>query len=196
MIATFYSKAERDVYIQVVAERFGVPKAAISSDVEAIVIKNSRVAKREEGAKARESAVGYMDRINPDFIKAPAVARNEESLLGLLFLYPDHRRNVFDNALVTRDDFFTELGKKMFDFLKASYECGDDNLVSMNDTFSPEEVGRITKIKVARMQFESNDDTVLSACIEALKASIEKKRIETASTSEELAALIQSKRQQ
>ena len=190
MIAGFYSAAERDVYVRVAAKKFDVSAEALSRDVERIVRRNAKTYAKEQTQKIRQETAGFSDRVNADFVKAPTVAKNEESVLGLLLLFPDHRRKVFEENLLTSDDFFTEFNKKVFLYLKNTYESGEDPSTKMNEIFSPEEIGRLTKIKLSRMELTDNGDEVLRDAIAALKASYAKKQAEGTNTYEGLNALL------
>lgn len=194
LISGFYFEAERDVYIQVVAEKFGISFASIKSDVERIISKNFTAAKRQEGKRVREASIGYSDSINPDFIKAPAVARNEETVLGLLLLYPEHRKTVFSEGLLNEKDFVTDLNRRVFMYIREAVETGDEHLVRLNEVFNQDEVGRISRMKIARMQFASNGADVLLESIDTLKRSVIKKTSEGANSFDILEEVIQRKR--
>ena len=62
----------------------------------------------------------------------------------------------------------------------------------INATFTPEEVGRITKMKISRMSLAENGIGVLNECIETLKQFIQKKRSETVSSVDDLTKLLNS----
>ena len=192
-ISGVYSEAERDIYIKTVAEKFGVEAKSIKSDVQRIISKNIREYKKNEGEKARQAAAGYADKVNPDFAKAPTVAKHEEVVLGLLLIFAEHRKKVFDESLVSEDDFFTDLNKRIFTYIKDSYN-GGDNFADLNEIFTPEEVGRITKIKLARMTLAENGDAVLYESVNSLKSSMQKKNATKTVTPDSLLALINQKR--
>ena len=193
VISEIYSVAERDIHIQTVAKIFSVDAKSIKSDVERIIDKNIKEYKKKESQKMQQDSLGYSDKVNSDFIKAPAVARNEESVLGLLLLYPEHRKSVFEKKMLTESDFFTDLNKRVFEYIRSSFENGD-NMVDMNDAFTSDEVGRITKMKISRMQFTDNGEDVLADCIETLKNSVDKKKTEKTNTYEGLEALLAKRR--
>ena len=195
VIAEVYSAAERDIYIQTISKTFNVDPKSIKADVERIISKNLKEYKQKESQKMHQDSIGYSDKVNTDFIKAPAVAKNEESVLGLLLVYPEHRKSVFDNQRLTTEDFFTEFNKKVFTYVKSCYESGDDSMMSINDTFTSDEVGRITKMKISRMQLSDNGEQVLDDCIQNLKNSVEKKKTEKTNTIEGLKALLDKKKQ-
>lgn len=194
LISAIYSAAERDVYIQNIASRFSLSAAGIKSDVDRIIQKRERSRKRNEGRLVHESTAGYTDKINPDFIKAPALARNEETVIALLLLYPEHRKRVFCDELLFEEDFFTELNRRIFLYIKSCYEKNDERFVDINEVFSPDEVGRISKIKISRMDFEQNDEKVLIESIDMLKRSREKKANEAVNSIEGLNELLKRKR--
>ncbi len=193
VISEIYSVAERDIHIQTVAKIFSVDGKSIKSDVERIIDKNIKEYKKKESQKMQQDSLGYSDKVNSDFIKAPAVARNEESVLGLLLLYPEHRKSVFEKNMLTENDFFTDFNKRVFEYIKSSFENGD-NMVDINDGFTSDEVGRITKMKISRMQFTDNGEGVLVDCIENLKNSVDKKKTEKTNTYEGLEALLAKRR--
>ena len=194
LISEVNSMAERDVYIHVVAKKFDVHPASIRADVEVMISKRERAYKRSQTQKVRQESSGYSDRINPDFLKSPAVARNEETVLGLLLLFPNHRTKVFTEGLLTSDDFITDLNKRIFNYLQNAYNVQDENLTTLNEEFTQDEIGRISRMKVRRMELSSNDDTVLIECINNLKKSVDKKTSEKTDTIDQLQVLLSKKR--
>jgi DNA primase len=194
LISEVNSMAERDVYINTISKRFEVQANSIRADIEKIISKRERAFKRNQTQKVRQESVGYSDRINPDFLKSPAVARNEETVLGLLLLFPNHRKKVFTEHLLSADDFITDLNKRIFTHLEKAYQDGDEHLISMNYEFTPDELGRISRMKIRRMELSANDDIVLIECIENLKKSVDKKVSEKTDTIDKLNEILSKKR--
>ena len=194
LISETYSSAERDIYIQNISKLFGVDKNSVKDDVERMISKANAARRKEESNKVKQDAIGYSDRVNPDFIKAPAVAKNEEALLGLLLMYPEHRKRVFDGSLVTADDFITDLNRRIFEYLKNAYINGDDSHHDIDAVFTPDEHGRITKMKLSRMELSENGEQVLTDSIERLRRSVSKKNNEKNSSLDKLAQMIEQKR--
>ena len=193
VISEIYSAAERDIHIQAISKVFNVDPKSIKTDVERIISKNLKEYKQKESQKMQQDSIGYSDKVNTDFIKAPAVAKNEEAVLGLLLVYPEHRKSVFENQRLSVDDFFTEFNKKVFSYISSSYGS-DDNMTDVNDVFTSDEVGRITKMKINRMQLSDNGEQVLDDCIHNLKSSVEKKKTEKTNTYEGLKTLLDKKK--
>ena len=194
LISETYSSAERDIYIQNISKLFDVDAKSIKDDVEKIISQANRNRKKEESNKIKQDAVGYSDRVNPDFIKAPAAAKNEEALLGLLLIYPEHRKRVFDSSLLTEEDFITELNRRIFEYLRRAYVEGDESYIDMDACFTPDERGRITKMKLTRMELSENGETVLLDSIDKLKRSVSKKNNEKNSSLDSLTRLLEEKR--
>ena len=194
IISEVYSAAERNVYINIVSKKLSVPVSAIEADINKSFSKKVSGAKKDEGRKIQQRSLGYSDRINPDFIKAPALAKKEENLLALLILYPNHRRKVLENNLVSEDDFFTELNKRIFSYIKDTSDGSYHNIGDFNQAFSADEVGRITAMKLSRMNLSENGDQVLTESINSLKRSMEKKMSTSTNTYEGLNDLLNKKR--
>ncbi len=194
LISETYSSAERDIYIQTISKIFDVDPKSIKNDVNRIISKASYARKKEESQKVKQDAIGYSDRVNPDFVKAPAVAKNEEALLGLLLLYPEHRKKVFDENLLSPDDFFTELNKRVFEYLKEAYFMREDSHADMSEFFTPDEMGRLTRMKLSRMGLTENGTEVLLDSITTLKNSVRKKQAEANPTYEGIEKILQNKR--
>ena len=192
LISKFYSKAERDIYIQSVSEKLKVDQKSVKDDVERLVKRNSYNQKKSESEKLIQSAYGYSDRVNPDFARAPEVASNEENVLGLMLVYPEFRSAVVGKKMLSAEHFLTDLNRRIFEYLCELEE--NPELDDVNSRFGVEEVGRITKIKVNRMKFPLNGDETLDEAVTMLKRSVEKKTSENIQTFDELDKLLNSKR--
>lgn len=194
LISEVNSMAERDVYIHTVAKKFDVQAASIRSDVEKIIYKRERAYKKNQTQRVRQEAAGYSDRINPDFLKSPAVARNEETVLGLLLLFAELRKKTFDGKLLSSDDFMTDLNKRVFEYIERAYSSGDEHMIGMNDEFTQDEIGRISRMKIRRMELSSNDESVLLECIDSLRKAVGKKASEKTDTIDKLNEILSKKR--
>lgn len=195
MIASFPSSSERDIYIQAVSKKLSVNPQNIKTDVDRIIQKNFRKFKKDESRTLRQKTQGFADKVNPDYVKAPAVAKQEETVLGLLFLYPDHRTTVFSGELLSEEDFFTELNRRFFVYLRQAHAAHTDPNASLDETFSPAEIGRITKMKLARMELTDNGDEVLADAVLRLKEAVRRTQSKETTTLDDLSSLILSLRE-
>lgn len=196
LISSFYSNVEREVYIREVSEKLGIPQNVIQSDVARALARMSKKQTRKEQETVIQETQGLSDKVNPEYVRAPKVAKNEETVLGLLFLFETHRKRTFEEGLLTEDDFYTQLSKRMFLHIKGAYESFEDPNRELDSVFTPLEVGRITKIKLARMQLTQNGDEVFEDAVRSLKGAIEKQKSETSQvTMESLMSRIQRMRE-
>ncbi|MBQ7377051.1 MAG: DNA primase [Clostridia bacterium] len=197
IIAEIYSSAQREVYISEVGKRLQIEDLnSIRTEVERMQRRAVREKKKNEDQKIRQNTVGYGDRVNPDFAKDPGIARKEEAVLGLLMLYAEHRAVAFaDPPLLTEEDFFTAFGRRVFAFIRDA-ELGDGfENASPDAVFTPEEVGRMMKMKLARMQLTENGEAVFRESAELLRLDVAERRdSETVSTVEDLAAFLERMR--
>lgn len=169
--AEAYSEAEREVYIGRIAEVLSLPRDSIRADVRRQVSRRTRERKKNETRNAYLSGTGYGDRVNPDFVKNVHAARAEETVLGLLLSFEEHRKFFADGGFeLSEDDLATELGKRIFTVLKEGTDAtGAFDLSIFGDRFSVEEMGRITKMRVSREQLTVNDRSVLLDAVRVLK---------------------------
>ena len=170
--AEAYSEAEREVYIGRIAEVLSLPRDSIRADVRRQVSRRTRERKKNETRNAYLSGTGYGDRVNPDFVKNVHAARAEETVLGLLLSFEEHRKFFADGGFeLGEDDLATELGKRIFTVLKEGTDAtGAFDLSIFGDRFSVEEMGRITKMRVSREQLTVNDRSVLLDAVRVLKS--------------------------
>lgn len=196
VIAGVYSSVEREIYIAEGAKRLSVDPKNLAADVTKKISLRKRNASKDDAKSAREVLGGFGDKINTDFSKMPRVARLEETVLGLLQLYPEYRTRTFgDPPLLTEDDFLTELGKRVFRFLRdAEAEDGFDSAM-LDTVFSPDEVGRIAGMRVLRLRLSDNSASVFDECVASLKeAVVAEKKKDAPPSFDKLNDLLNSKR--
>lgn len=194
LISGIYSAAERDIYIREIAPKFSVDIKSVKHDVDRMIAKRTYNYKKEESKNLVRRSEGFSDRTNPDFVKAPAIAKNEETVLGLILYLPSNRKRVFEQGLLCEDDFFTDLNRRIFSFLKSTYSPADMSLPSFDEAFAPAEVGRITRMRMSRADFTDNGDKTLDESISNLKLAVSKKKAVQTNTYEGLNELLARKR--
>ena len=192
MISGFYTEVERDIYIQAVSKQLNVPFNSVKNDVNQKVQQKKRQYKKEESQKVRQAAAGFGDKVNLDYAKAPAVAKNEESVLGLLIMYENHQKKVFEEKLLSAEDFYTDLNRSIFAYMQECYQSGVQP--NFDEKFPAEVVGRIARMKISRMELTENGDGVLSEAIASLKDAMKRKSAEGVSTMDALNSLIAKQR--
>lgn len=177
IIAATGSGVERELYIAAASKALGISKESIANDVKRFMSKEYRAQKAKEHREILLSARNFGDRINPDAAKDPAAASAEETILGLILEYPEHRKAVESGRIeLTAEDFFTDLGKRVFEkTLALEHDENGFSFSALGEFFTPDEMGRLVRICRDRQSLSNNDETVLCAAVNALKQRREKR---------------------
>ena len=171
IIAAVGSGVERELYIADVSKALGISAASITNDVKRFMTREYRQKKEKEHRDMLLSARNYGDRVNPDAAKDPAAAAAEETILGLLLEYPEHRKAVVSGRVeLGADDFFTDLGKRAFQRIIEMEKSEDGySFSALGEYFEPDEMGRLVKIDQSRQSLSNNSVDVLAAAAETLR---------------------------
>ena len=171
LISGYHTGVEREVYIGQVAKQLGLPTEVIKNQVENILRKRIREKKAEEQRQAQATIRSVGDRINPDAIKDVQAASAEETILGLMLIYPEYRSAAADgSALVVPDDFFTAFGRRVFEEIIRIHTSSDGySAPVLEQSFTPDEVGRLQRMEQRRRSLAENGPSVFRTAIETLK---------------------------
>lgn len=170
-IASLYSAVEQELYTEKVSERLGISKESLVSEIK----KQSRKKKAERDGEFKRrlenKALGVGDKINPERAANLKAASAEEAILGIMMLYPERRKDVFEGkTALSEDDFVTVFNKRVFLGLKKMYGEGLTDIGALGADFSGEEMGRIYEMQMRREGLDSSSDAVFSDNVSALKA--------------------------
>ena len=180
VISEVYSETEREVYIGVVSEKLDLPRDSLKNDVKRMIAKRVREKKSDEMKEIFRKTAGYGDQINADAVKDTATVNAEESILGILLLYPENLKTVRDGRLaLTDEDFFSDFNRRIFSETMARYDetkAFDFGLLA--EVFTPDEMGRITRMILKRQQLTDNGPGVLADMVAKLKNETGQKRLE------------------
>lgn len=168
-IAGIYSSVERDIYIDKTARDFSVEAKSIKTDVES----KRRKIMRENDKKRQDELIritsGISDRINPDFAKQPKGARIEEVVLGMIFIHNEYVPRSVDGAVLSENDFITSLGKRLFAFVKKHAEEGGFVLGMLNESFTQDEISRVSRMIASRNDLSVNDEKSFDTYVRAMR---------------------------
>lgn len=199
IISGIYSEMQREVYVLRLSEKTGVSRDAILSEIRKRdrIRKNNR--EKDLAKKSEEALRHFGDRVNPDAMKNVKGAEIEERILGILLLYPEYFAHL-DDTVLNRDDFITPFSRRVYDEWKGIAETDgrDADLSLLNESFTPEEIGRIHRMYRVRKALSVNDFSALCELCAALKKEKEKAALQKPSdmSAEELKAFLQKKREQ
>ena len=186
MIAGVWSSVEREVYIAAAAERLGLTVEGMTADVNRMRAKKIKDYRQKETNEAQASLRNYGDRVNPDAARNIRAAAAEEAILGLLLLYDEYRAACARGELsLTESDFTTEFGRRVYAEILAQQRSEGGFLFEMlGQAFSPEEMGRLTRMEQKRRSLTENGLSVLRASIETLKADVRREEDKTRSSAD------------
>ncbi|MBQ8331706.1 MAG: DNA primase [Clostridia bacterium] len=171
MISDSPSEVERDICVRKAAERMKVSVDAMKADVERIRKNRIRQQKRKEGQDAQLSLKNIGDRVNPDAAKNIRANRAEETLLGLMLIYEEFRREATsESAEIRAEHFVTDFGRRVFSVIceLERSELGFSKAM-LGQYFNADELGRIEKIELERRNLARNDRAVFLGAIEAIR---------------------------
>lgn len=197
MVARVWSSAEREVYLQAVAERLGLPIDSLRRDVERAQARIQRDRHQSEARAARMSALALDDRVNPEAAGNIRAAAAEDTVLGLMLLYEEHRRAVREGAVsLTADDFVTAFNRRVFEaIMELENSDGGFSTAVLGEQFDPDEMGRLAKLAQARRNLSENGQSVLKAAVRTLQDEKNAVTKDDAPPEDSLERLLEKKRQ-
>ena len=197
MVARVWSSAEREVYLQAVSERLGLPIDSLRRDVERAQARIQRDRHQSEARAARMSALALDDRVNPEAAGNIRAAAAEDTVLGLMLLYEEHRRAVREGAVsLTADDFVTAFNRRVFEaIMELENSDGGFSTAVLGEQFDPDEMGRLAKLAQARRNLSENGQSVLKAAVRPLQDEKNADTKDDAPPEDSLERLLEKKRQ-
>ena len=177
LISTYSSAVEREVYLGQVAKLLALPPDVLRNRMEHMLRKRIRDRKEEERRTAQATIRSVGDRVNPDAIKDVQAASAEETVLGLMLMYPEYRTAAADgSAGLAPDDFFTAFGRRAFEALVELQRSAQGySMPVLEQTFSPDEVGRLQRMEMRRRTLAENGQEVFRAAVDTLKQARERR---------------------
>ncbi|MBQ7300326.1 MAG: DNA primase [Clostridia bacterium] len=197
LLSTLHTDVERDVYIGRLADKLGVSRDSLKNDVTRARKRQEKTQKTEQTRRQIQKTAGYGDRINPDRAKFRRAASAEESILGILLLYPELLSETAGGAEGLREEeFLTAFNRRVYAFLlSCTAEHGRFESGYLGEVFSDEEIGRITGMQVAHTQLTRNDMSVIRDNITVLREEgAKEKQKSTDLSADDLQNLIRSRR--
>ena len=172
MLADIYSSVERELAIAAAAKRLGVGADSLKADAEKARRRKSREEKRETSRQVYIKTAGFGDRINVDAVKNKSAAAAEETILGLMLLFPEYTVSVKKGKIqLTADDFFTSFGKKVFEqIIESTDETGKFEIGMLGESFGTDEMGRIIEMRLRRERLTNNGEDILKDAVQRLKS--------------------------
>ena len=186
MIAGVWSGVEREVYIATAAERLGLSVEGMTSDVNRIRAKKLKEYRQKETSEAQASVRNYGDRVNPDAARSVRAAAAEETILGLLLMFDEYRALIVRGELtLTEQDFVTDFSRRVFAAIMAQQRSEGGFLFEMlGNEFSPDEMGRLTRMEQKRRSLTENGIAVLRSAVDTLREDARREADKSASSAD------------
>lgn len=196
IISRVYSSAEREVYINAVSDKLGISTDSLKGDVERIQRRHAKEGRQQESRQAQLAAMNLGDKINPEAAGSVQAAAAEETIIGLLLLYAEHRTAVVKGGVpLTADVFITAFHRRAFEAIMAlELSDGGFDFALLGERFTPEEMGRMAKLEQKRRVLTENGTAVLRGAMETLCAAKEKRAVKEVSAMDGLQMLLAGKR--
>lgn len=178
-IAKLDSQIEQEVYGTKVADILNIAREPVIREIKRLRKRGAASYHREEISMRERQAVGIGDRINPGISKNPRAASAESQLIGILLNYPEYFNYIKEK--ITPDLFFTEFNRKIFiKFMETMENLSSSAKFDASyifEDFTPEETGKIMKMKLDREKESNNNETEIDLKIQTLAEEKEKENI-------------------
>ena len=188
LIAEYWSPVEREVYLGQASERLELPVDVLKNSVEQIRRKQSREAAQQRSREAQATVKKFGDQVNTEAAKDPRATAAEETVLGLLLLREEHRHAVETGKIpLSGSDFVTDFNRRVFVAvmrMHASEHGLHEEL--LGEDFSPDEMGRIQKMEIARQQLTQNGEEVFRSAVQVLRDIGEQNSVKESSLSDRI----------
>ncbi len=171
IISDYHSTVERELYSKRVAEVLGISPDAIKSDAERLRKKKIRELNQDQNREAHASLRQYSNKVNPDAVKNLRASYAEETILGMLMIYPEYREGIMRGEYeIGTDDFFTDFGKRAFNTIIDLESNGGYIYALLGEYFNPDEMSALEDMQQRRRSLAENGAEVFRTSIEVLKS--------------------------
>ena len=175
IISDYHSTVERELYSKRASEALAISADAIRTDVERLRKKKMREFTKDQTKEAHASIRQYGNKVNPDAAKNLRAAYAEETLLGLLMIYPEYREGVIRGEYeLLPDDFFTEFGRRAFSAIIELEASGGFIYSLLGENFNPDEMSALEDMQLRRRTLAENGPEVFRSSAQILRSETKK----------------------
>ncbi len=171
IISDYHSTVERELYSKRAGEALSVSPESIRSDAERLRSKKIRDYNKDQNREAHATLRQYSNRVNPDAAKNLRASYAEETLLGLLMIYPEYRDGIERGEYeLTENDFFTEFGKRVFKAIMELHAGGGYVYALFGEVFNPDEMSALQDMQIRRRTLAENGPEVFRSAADILRS--------------------------
>lgn len=166
ILAGIENELDRNVYLSKLAKEYEISPEILKAQVGQEIKKRRRGEKKQEW-RALTTAPLLADPLNPDAAGKLKEVKAEEQILCYLFRQPDALEDVLRQ--IQPEEFVTDLNRRIFLHLRDKLLQGYSYDLSLfSDSFTPDEMGRITGIEAMYAELDITPKAVTD-CIRILK---------------------------
>ncbi len=166
ILSLVYDSLTVDLYAGRLADKYGVSKTALISQIESTRKQHAKTQYKKEIREVVTPRINRED-VNPDRRRYPRAVKAEEAIISILLSHPD-LYNAFESRL-SAEDMLTPLNKRILGevcaLLKNGHPIADITL--LGDRLTPQEMGYLVSLQNGVMA-EKNAKTVLNDCIKVI----------------------------
>ena len=177
IISDYHSTVERELYSKRVGEALGISPDAVKSDAERLRKKKIRELNQDQNREAHASLRQYSNKVNPDAAKNLRASYAEETILGMMMIYPEYREGILRGEYTLgTDDFFTEFGRRAFNAIMDLENNGGYIYALLGEYFNPDEMSALEDMQQRRRTLAENGAEVFKTSIEVLQSETVKEK--------------------
>ena len=166
ILSLVYDSLTVDLYAGRLADKYGVSKTALISQIESTRKQHAKTQYKKEIREVVTPRINRED-VNPDRRRYPRAVKAEEAIISILLSHPD-LYNAFESRL-SAEDMLTPLNKRILGevcaLLKNGHPVADITL--LGDRLTPQEMGYLVSLQNGVIA-EKNAKTVLNDCIKVI----------------------------
>jgi DNA primase len=177
IISDYHSTVERELYSKRVGEALGISPDAVKSDAERLRKKKIRELNQNQNREAHASLRQYSNKVNPEAAKNLRASYAEETILGMMMIYPEYREGILRGEYTLgTDDFFTEFGRRAFNAIMDLENNGGYIYALLGEYFNPDEMSALEDMQQRRRTLAENGAEVFKTSIEVLQSETVKEK--------------------
>ncbi len=170
VLARISSDVERDIFTSRASKLLDVSEQSMKLDVKRKRSSLRKNAYKKLGEDVRRASMGYGDKVNPEAARNIRASRAEETILGIAQINPEYTEKAAIDGVLTPDMFCTSFGKRVYEAICRVFSSERRFDISfIAGDFSPEEIGRITKLCIDRQALSNNTYTVFTESARVLE---------------------------
>lgn len=160
IIADIPTKLEREVYISKLSTEQKIPRPVIEETVNDLIRRKSSAYSKKNWQQTVANASQRFDIKTGEPAQRSRTVKAQEGVISYLFTNPDAINTVRDNVLP--EMFQNELLRRIYTSLKTKLESSADySLSAFAEEFSPDEMGRISKIYNLQKEIPISRETLM-----------------------------------